>query len=188
MSRIAKILPGLAVVGAVSIVGAQTDPAAVPPPVAPTTTASSKMSATDMTAAVAVSEGQIEETGRQIIHLKDTANRQKDVIKLTCLNDKLIQFKAQRNIWDANKATFQVAITKSDSDRIAAYDALAGTGRSIQELRDQANACVGEPELFKQEAGVEVNDPAFPDDPTADDPFDPTITDVEPPGYASPFY
>jgi hypothetical protein len=192
MSRFAKYLPALAIVGGFTLVGAQgTDPVPPPAPAASgsaTATVNVNLSSADMSATIITTEKQIQDDGRHIMHLKDISTKQKDVIKLTCLNDKLIQYKAQVNIWDSSKGTYQVAATKSDADRQTAYASLMGTAAQIRELRDQANACVGEPELFKQEAGVEVNDPNFPDDPTADDPFQPDVTDIEPPGYASPFY
>lgn len=188
MSRIARYLPAIAILGGFTLVAAQgTDPvpapatgSAAPAPVAV------KLTPAEMTASLPVTEQQISDAGRQIMHLKEIASKQKDVIKLTCLNDKLIQYKAQVNIWDAGKGTFQAAAT--DSDRQTAYESLMKTAKDVQDLRDQANACVGEPELFKQEAGVEVSHPPFPDDPTATDPFEPTVTDIEPPAYASPFF
>jgi len=191
MSRFAKYLPALAILGGFTLVGAQgtgtTDP--VPPAsgsaAAP---AAVTMSSADMATSIATTEQTIQDSGRYIMHLKEVATNQKDVIKLTCLNDKLVQYKAQLNIWDSNKGTYQVAATKSDTDRQTAYTSLMDTAKQVQDLRDQASACVGEPELYKQEAGVEVTHPDFPDDPTVDDPFDPTVADVEPPGYASAFF
>jgi hypothetical protein len=190
MSRITKYLPILALVGAVSLVGAQTADPVPPPAAAPAQPGGvpNKMTSGEMITAVVVTEAQIQDDGRKIMHLKEISTRQKDVIKLTCLNDKLIQFKAQLNIWDSNKALFQASLTKTDDDRVTAYGALMDGAKGIRDLREQANACVGEPELFKQESGVEVSHPPFPDDPTADDPFDPGINDIEPPGYASPFF
>jgi hypothetical protein len=188
MSRLAKYLPALAILGAVTIVSAQGADPAPAPASPPPASVNRKLTAAEMSESIIVSEQQIQADGRQMMHLKDVASRQKDVIKLTCLNDKLIQYKAQVNIWDSGKVTFQSAATKSDADRETAYASLMGTANAVRELRDQSNACVGEPELYKQEAGVEVNHPAFPDDPTADDPFDPTVTDIEPPAYASPYY
>jgi hypothetical protein len=188
MSRFAKYLPALAILGGFTLVGAQgTDPVPAPAPAA-SATVNVNLSAADMSTSIIAAEKQIQDAGRQIMHLKEISAKQKDVIKLTCLNDKLIQYKAQLNIWDSSKGTFQVAVTKSDADRQTAYASLMETARQVTELRDQANACVGEPELFKQEAGVEVNDPKFPDDPTAFDPFTPDVNDIEPPGYASPFF
>ena len=187
MTRFAKYAPALAILGGVTLVSAQgADP--TPPSAPPPAPINRKMTLQEMNESLISSEAQIQADGRQILHLKDVANRQKDVIKLTCLNDKLIQYKAQVNIWDAGKVTFQSAATKSDTDRETAYSSLMGTAKAVRDLRDQSNACVGEPELYKQEAGVEVSHPPFPDDPTADDPFDPTVNDIEPPAYASPYY
>ena len=54
----------------------------------------------------------------------------------------------------------------------------------MKALREQANSCIGEPELFKQESGVEVTHPEIVDDPTNGINVEPGI---EPPGYASPY-
>jgi len=185
MNRFAKYLPVLVILGAVSIVAADSDPV-VPP--AATPPAGLKLTMAEMQAGVVGYESQIQTEHRQILHLKDVATRQKDVIKLTCLNDKLIQLKAQMNMWDSGRTQFDAATAKTSDEQATAYGALVDVAKAIHTLREEANGCVGEPELFKQEAGVEVNHPVFPDDPTVGDPFDPTVSDVEPPGYASPFF
>lgn len=133
---------------------------------------------------------QLQEDTRTVIHLRDAARKLKDVIKLNCVNDRLVQINAQRNIADGQARDLQAALG-NQSNAQGIYEQLQSTAHNVQELRDEAKACVGEPELYKQESGVEVNNPDIPDDPTTDNPFDPTTggtDEVEPPGFASPFY
>jgi hypothetical protein len=192
MNRFAKYLSALVVLGLVPLVAAQPDPTA-PAPADPapaatvTVKANIKLSAAEMSTQIGTAEAEIIAIGRQMMHLKELATKAKDVIKLTCLNDKLIQYKAQVNIWDTNKGAFQVAASKTDAERETAYTAAMDTSKAVHVLGDEAKGCVGEPELG-QESGVQVEHPPFPDDPTAEDPFDPVVGDIEPPGYASPFF
>jgi hypothetical protein len=127
----------------------------------------------------------IVEDQRQMLFLKEQAKKQKDVIKLNCVNDKLVQLKAQMNIADDTNQQLQASLTASTDTRFDLYVQLSGEREQIRSLKDQANACVGQPELYKQEAGlVAVTHPDLPDDPTQGQPFEP---EIEPPGYASPF-
>lgn len=128
---------------------------------------------------------QVSRDGKQVRHLQAQARKQKDVIKLGCVNDKLVQLKAQENLFDDSEKQFQDALVESRAD--AAGTALADldkTSHEIANLRSEAEACVGVPELYKQESATSVDAPTFPDDPTGSDPFAP---EVETPGYASPY-
>ena len=73
----------------------------------------------------------------------------------------------------------------------AAYDAYLERRQRIAadvaRHHQVARGCVGVPELTKQESGVEVHHPDFPDDPTTATPFDDVVVDVDPPGYSSPY-
>ena len=120
---------------------------------------------------------------RYVMYLQAQARQQKDVIKLNCVNDKLIQIKAEMNIGDSANELLTVAIAQNTGDKRAAFDQLTEVGNAVKELRQQASACLGEAELIKQESGGTFSHPAFPDDPTII-PFD---VYTEPPAYASPF-
>jgi hypothetical protein len=87
---------------------------------------------------------------------------------------------------DDTNAQLQVALSRNSDSRQQLYSDLQGIGANVKNLREQAAACIGEPELFKQESGVEVHHPDLPDDPTVEPPHG-DFTNVEPPGYASPF-
>jgi hypothetical protein len=149
-----------------------------------------KMSAADMEAGSLKIEAQLQGDMRSAMHLKETARKQKDVIKLGCVNDRLIQIKAQSNIADMQNQELHVALDKGAPETSSLYDQLAQTGEGVRRLREEASTCVGEPELTKLIDGTEVSSPNIVDDPTADNPFQNPVggVDIEPPGFASPFF
>jgi len=150
---------------------------------APTTVAT--RSVKDMTVHATELSEQVGKDVKQVRHLQAQARKEKDVIKLGCVNDKVVQLKAQQNLFDESEKQFEDALTGTQIDMAgAALDDLDKTSQAIANLRSEAEACVGVPELYKQESATSVDAPTFPDDPTVTDPFEP---EVEMPGYASPF-
>ena len=146
------------------------------------------LSLPEMVARAEVIEGQIKADMRHVLHLQSRARKEKDVIKLNCINDKLVQLKAQVNIFDSAHASLKAGLEGSITaeDRQSTFAEVTATGEAIKSLRAEADICVGEPELFKQESSAEVKRPTILDDPSASDPFDPGGP-FEPPAYASPF-
>jgi hypothetical protein len=122
---------------------------------------------------------QIVNDGRYVLYLQAVARKQQDVIKLNCVNDKLILLKAEQNVADGANEQLQTP----GSDHTEAFAQLQRAGDNSHTLRQEAAACVGETELSKQESGGEFSHPDFLDDPT-NIPFGEY---VEPPVYASPF-
>ena len=177
--------------GALALFAAVTVHAQTPPPAGTTGTppaSVSKLSIAQMAERVAAFEAQIAEDARKMRALQDVARKEKDVVKLTCVNDRLIELKAQQNVYDQQHQQFQAASGAGTPDAARpAFDELSATADSIKQLRGATEACIGVPELYKQESDVSVTHPDFPDDPTTTDPFDPVLEQVEPPGYASPF-
>jgi len=113
------------------------------------------------------------------IQLQSLARRQKDVIKLNCVNDKLVQIKPQVNIMDRAQIEF------SAGNPGAAWQAITSAANNVHRLREQADECVGEGGLGPSSSnGFEA--PTVPDDPYNDGPGT-WGTVVEPPAYASPF-
>ncbi|MBA3454753.1 MAG: hypothetical protein H0T42_16825 [Deltaproteobacteria bacterium] len=183
-----KYVGALAMFAAVTV-HAQTPPA--PPPSDPPAAAvgaSVNLSIPQMVEGVATLEIQIADDARKMFQLRDVARKDKDVVKLTCVNDRLVELKAQQNIYDQEKQQFSASTSASNTAGAApSYGVLRSTAEEIKKLRGATEACIGVPELYKQESDVDVSHPDFPDDPTTTDPFEPTFEDVEPPGYASPF-
>ena len=183
MTRFAKLLPVLAVFGATAFAAPDVAPTASPDP---NSNINTKMTAADMNVASSTIEVRMETDAQEIVRIQDIAKRQKDVIKLNCVNDRLVQVKAQRNIADELRAQLGAAIAKNSDERFSLFAQLGSVSEQVKTLKEQARACIGETELLKQEtSGVVVEHPDLPDDPTLIPPLE--GQPIEPPGYASPF-
>jgi hypothetical protein len=126
---------------------------------------------------------------KRVLQLKQTARKSKDIIKLNCVNEKLLELKQLLNIADTASTDLTEAITVQDEQgRYHQYSQITISHEKAGVARDEAEACVGEELIFVGPTEVDVTGPNIPDDPTADDPFDFDPGDLEPPGYASPFY
>lgn len=175
MRTISKFLSLLAFLGGVAILHADT----APPP--------AKLSSGEMATGAAGIRSKIQDDYQHTLHIKEQAKKQKDVIKLTCVNDKLVQMKAQMNIADSTNDSLQASLVNNGDDRQALYTQLSQTGEAVKRLREEAAVCIGEPELYKQEAGVSSTHPDVPDDPTNPPEQGGEMQPPEPPGYASPY-
>ncbi len=152
-----------------------------------TATASVSLSASEMTSRSEAIEAQMQDDYRHVLSLKDKARKLKDVIKLNCVNDKLVQIKAQMNIAGTAQQSMQGALGQDLTRANELFVQVESIGRSVKELREQANGCIGEPELNKEDLPLEVTRPDLVDDPGIQDPYTPDGAVMEPPGYASPF-
>ena len=141
------------------------------------------LSVGEMTTKAATVRAQIGDDNQKVMAFKETARKLKDVIKLNCVNDKQIQVKAEMNIADMANDSLQSALQKNSDDRQVAYTQLVGAADAVRRLREEAAACIGEPELFKQEQGGTVDSPDIVDDPTQQNPF--LGGELEPPSSAS---
>ena len=132
----------------------------------------------------------IDEDHKHVLHLQALARKEKDVIKLTCINDKLVQLKAQMNLFDNAKLALEGAINNTDDSPRTIFADIEKAGADVKKLRGEADACAGELEMYKQESKTDVTRPDL-DDPTDGDPFhDPETMGepvVDPPGYATPY-
>lgn len=175
-------------VGTVALFGAFSAVAAPESPAPATTTPASEpvkvMPLAQMNVSVAEIEARMDSDYAAILRLQELAKRSKDVLKLNCVNDRLLQVKAQRNIADETYSQLQAAMQKDSDDRQSFYDQFVIQASSIKEQHEQAKSCIGAPDVYKTESGNEVERPVVPDDPTV---MTPTDTPVEPPQYASPY-
>lgn len=137
--------------------------------------------AADIRARVHVLHEQMRADARHIQHLQQVARQEKDVIKLNCVNDKLVQTKPEMNIADAKELELESA---GDADRMAVFESISQAADGIRRLREESDQCVGESITFSGgESSNSFTGPRAPDDPTAGIPNNP----IEPPAYASPF-
>jgi len=106
---------------------------------------------------------------RGIQGLQETARRQKDIIKLNCVTDKLIQAKVNANIADQASSSLQENVARGDdAGRQHEFTRLTILNQKVQVLRTEAENCIGEDLSFVGAARVDVEtDPNIPhSDPT----------------------
>ena len=175
MQKLAKTLSIVALLGGAAVLRADTTPAQPKP-----------ISITEMSVKAGEIKTRIESDYQHVLYIKEQAKKAKDVIKLSCVNDKLVQVKAQMNIADETNDQLQTALTRGADERAGLFQTLSDTGNAIHVLRESAAACIGEPELYKQEAAGSYTKPEIPDDPTAT-PEGNATGPLEPPAYASPY-
>src|SRR5690348_13825861 len=99
-----------------AVVQAQTAPAPKPATAAQMQTASQEI------------KQQIDDDLRHVLHLQALARRGKDVIKLTCINDKLVQIKAQMDLYDNAKLQLDTAISNGDGTAPTVFEDVTKTG------------------------------------------------------------
>jgi hypothetical protein len=192
MHALKRIIPVIIMLGTVTAI-AQPDPTPAPAPaatgsaaVAPVATV--QLSVGEMKQRTVVLQSQMQTDYQHVVGLREKVRKMKDVIKLDCVNDRLVQLKAQMNIADKANQSFQSVVDRDATQGRDLFGQYESSAHNIKELREQANQCVGEGDLYKQEAGLEVTRPPdLVDDPGTTDPMAPDGAVVEPPGYASAF-
>ena len=117
---------------------------------------------------------------RHIQHLQQVARVAKDVIKLNCVNDKLVQVKPILNLLDEQSLDVEAA---GEGERPLVFERVTGAAENIHRLREEADQCIGEPSTIGGESSNSFTGPTAIDDPSKG--F--TGKEIEPPGYASPF-
>lgn len=121
---------------------------------------------------------------RHVTQLRDKAAAEKDIIKLNCVNDKLMPMKAQVNLAEGSARQLEQTVSASDEQgRYASYSELTISNDKVKDLRDEADACVGDALTYVGKTDVQVTGP---DNPLL--PGDNTFGEgIEPPGYRTPF-
>ena len=159
----------------------------VPAP-APSAGVSLKLSASEMASNAVQLEGEVRVHLQHVQHLQNQARKEKDVIKLSCINDKMLKLKADANMFDNAKVELLASLDNEDT-RGGAYTKVTTAASEVQKTREEADRCVGEPELTSDESANSWTGPDVIDDPTTGNPFPtgPGGTVLEPPTYASPY-
>jgi hypothetical protein len=122
----------------------------------------------------------------RVVELQQVARKQNDVIKLNCVNDKLLQVKQLLNIAEAARTNMIEAIAaQNEGDRYHQFGQVTIAHEKVSVLRDEAEACIGEELVFLGPTEVDVDKPDIVDDPTRDSLFPPF--EIEEPAYATPF-
>lgn len=114
--------------------------------------------------------------------LQETARKQKDIIKLNCVADKLVQAKVNVSIADQAVTSLQENIARSDEGgRTHEFTRLTIINQKVTVLGAEAENCIGEDLTFVGATRVDIDvDPNIPrDDPTQ--PPAPTTSIERPP-------
>jgi hypothetical protein len=126
------------------------------------------------------------ETVKRITDLQNQSKRQKDIIRLNCVTDKLVQAKVNITIGEQAMAALQESISRADEGgRTHEFTRLTIVNQKVQVLGAEAENCIGEDLSFVGATRVDVEiDPNLPQVDVTQ-PATPQI-DVQRPGFASP--
>lgn len=123
---------------------------------------------------------------KRIQTLQEEAKRQKDIIRLNCVTDKLVQARVNVNIADQSMAALQESVAKNDEGaETHEFTRLTIVNQKVALLGAEAENCIGEDLSFVGATRVDIEvDPNIPQyDPTQ--PGSPFIN-IERPPEASP--
>jgi hypothetical protein len=116
------------------------------------------------------------------------ARRERDLIKITCLNDKLTQINVSIRSFEDRLAQHEEAVRSNTGDRRDHhYRIMVILAQRARALRSEAEACVGESDVVFGETEVETEiDPSITDDDTTEWPV--AEVDLLRPPSASGYY
>ena len=149
----------------------------------PETTGGSELSPEDMSKRATDLDGKVRIDMQHVESLQASERKKQDVIKLSCVNDKLLKLKGEANLFDIVRSELTTSL--NSGERFAVYPRVGVAAGRVHKLRNEADQCAGELEL-QQDASSSVTHPPIPDDPTTNVPFEGN-TLVEEPAYASPY-
>jgi hypothetical protein len=144
------------------------------------------LSVGEMVAQTTEYKKRMEEVAKRIQVLIEEARKQKDIIRINCLTDKLVQVKANQNIADRSSQTMQDAGARNDRDAaFHEYTRITIVNQNVQVLGGEAEACVGEDLSYVGATRVDVDTEGVP----PGDPTQPTSSppDITRPPSASPY-
>jgi hypothetical protein len=122
----------------------------------------------------------------RVVQAQEVARKQKDIIKINCVNDKLLQVKQLLNIGESAKTNLEESIARGDEDaRYDWFSTLTIASEQVAQLVTEAENCIGEDLSYLGPSDITVEGGDEPDDPTL--PPDPTLPEVDLPPVASPF-
>jgi hypothetical protein len=123
---------------------------------------------------------------KRISMLQDQSKRQKDIIRLNCVTDKLVQSKVNLTIAEQSMVALQESIARADEGgRTHEFTRLTIVNQKVLVLGAEAENCIGEDLSFVGATRVDVEiDPSLPQVDVTQPPT--TVIDIERPGAASP--
>jgi hypothetical protein len=127
------------------------------------------------------------DTQKRIQQLQAKAKKDKDVVKLNCVNDKLTQVRGHMTVTDQSMASLNADIARGDdASRQHQFTRITILYQKVVTLGTEAEQCIGEDVSYVGATRVDVEiDPSIPpEDPTQPDL---PVPDVQRPPEASPF-
>lgn len=129
----------------------------------------------------------INNTKNRIGTLAEKARRQRDVIRVNCVNDKALQVKGHVAVAEQSMSAIDTAVSRSDDGaRQHEFTRLTILYQKVLVLGTEAESCVGEDVSYIGDTKVQVDiDPSIP----VADPTEPSLPlpDVTRPVEATPF-
>lgn len=120
-------------------------------------------------------QGHGTELSTRVMGLLDEARREGDVVRVTCLDDKLTQINAHNRTLSDRVTSLQQATTTSNDDlRNHEFTVITVLGQNLTQLEADANECVGQ-SMFETGTTRVVTE-VSPDAPTGDVTVLPGIT------------
>lgn len=125
---------------------------------------------------------------RRVQAMLDEARRERDIIRVTCLNDKLTQVNANLRTLEERVGNLQSAVQAQDPNRRNhEFTVITVLGQKFNVLEQEANQCLGQ-DIFETGA-TRVTTTIAPESPTEDptvvpEPAPPVVPFIPPP--ASP--
>jgi hypothetical protein len=131
--------------------------------------------------------GKMRATLKRVQKLQDQARAKKDVIKLNCVSDKLVQVTGHMAVADQSFASLNAAVARTDEpSRKHELTRMTILYQKVTVLGTEAENCIGEDASYVGETRVDIEvDPNIPNN----DPTEPQLPlpDVTRPPEASPF-
>jgi hypothetical protein len=123
----------------------------------------------------------MQETQRRVTQLQAKAKKDKDMVKLNCVNDKLTQLKGHMTVTDQSMSSIATDVAKSDdAARQHEFTRISILYQKVVTLGTEAEQCIGEDVSYVGATSVDVEiDPSIP-------PGDPTIPDLPVPAVTRP--
>ncbi len=106
----------------------------------------------------------MQDTQRRIVELQEVAKKQKDIIKLNCVNDKLLQVKGHLAVNDQAMTSLNEAIAKGDDGaRQHEFTRVTILYQKVTVLGTEAENCIGEDLSYIGQSRVDIEiDPSIP--------------------------
>jgi hypothetical protein len=129
----------------------------------------------------------MQDTQRRVQMLQSKAKKDKDMVKLNCVNDKLMQLKGHMTVTDQSMSSLSLDVAKGDDTaRQHQFTRITILYQKVVTLGTEAEQCIGEDVSYVGATRVDVEiDPSIPpEDPTMPGLPVPVVTR---PPEASPF-